>query len=185
MDAIAFGELESYFEHLVTLGCVRRLPKDAAPGIRCCLEVKGLERLQVHYLAGTPGKCFVAMSFDDSLNVVWEEGIYPALKIDCKLDPVRIDKEQHNEKICDKILAEIRLSEFLVADFTGHRAGIYFEAGYALGLGRPVIWSCKEDNFEGKTHFDTRQYNHILWSTPEDLRTKLRDRVIATIPTQR
>ena len=78
------------------------------------------------------------------------------------MDPVRIDLLQHNEKICDKILAEIRSCQFIIADFTLQRAGVYFEAGFAMGLGRPVIWTCMEDDFEN-THFDTRQYNHIVW----------------------
>ena len=51
---------------------------------------------------------------------------------------LRIDMKQFNEKICDHIIAEIRRSRFLIADVTGHRAGVYFEAGYAMGLGLPV-----------------------------------------------
>lgn len=98
------------------------------------------------------------------------------------MDPVRIDLLQHNEKICDKILAEIRSCQFIIGDFTLQRAGVYFEAGFAMGLGRPVIWTCREDDFEN-THFDTRQYNHIVWDTPEDLREKLTNRIRATIVT--
>jgi hypothetical protein len=29
--------------------------------------------------------------------------------------------------------------------------------------------------------FDTRQYNHILWETPAELRGRLRDRILATM----
>jgi len=146
------------------------------------VTARGWEKLEAHSNTGIPGRCFVAMSFDHSLDEAWEKGIEPALREDCKLDPIRIDKVHHNEKICDKLIAEIRLSQFLVADFTLHRPGVYFEAGFALGLGRPVIWTCRKDNL-GNTHFDTRQYNHIDWETPEDLRSRLRDRVIATITT--
>jgi hypothetical protein len=31
------------------------------------------------------------------------------------------------------------------------------------------VWTCRESDVE-KQHFDTRQYNHVVWSTPEDLR---------------
>ena len=131
---------------------------------------------------GVPGRCFVAMAFDHSLNEAYLLGIKAAIKTDCSLpDPVRIDREEHNEKICDKILAEIRSCQFMVADFTLQAPGVYFEAGFAMGLGRPIIWSCREDDFE-KLHFDTRQYNHIKWSSSGDLREKLRDRIRATIP---
>lgn len=59
----------------------------------------------------------------------------------------------HTDRIDDKILAEIRRSGLLVADFTGHRQGVYFEAGFALGLDVPVIWCCREDEIE-KAHFE-------------------------------
>jgi len=49
----------------------------------------------------------------------------------------------HNEKICDKIVSEIRKSRLLVADFTDNRGGVYFEAGFAMGLSIPVIWMCR------------------------------------------
>jgi nucleoside 2-deoxyribosyltransferase len=90
---------------------------------------------------------------------------------------------QHNDKICDRIVAEIRRSSLLVADFTGNRGGVYFEALYAAGLGIPVIWSCRKKNAR-RLHFDTRQYNHILWEQPVDLGRQLEHRVLATVATQ-
>ena len=122
---------------------------------------------------------FVAMHFDVSLNSAFSEGIEPAVR-EAGYEPMRVDKVHHNEKICDRIVSEIRRSRFLIADVTDQRQGVYFEAGFAMGLGLPVIWSCREDNQEN-IHFDTRQYNHILWKEPADLREKLRDRIIATI----
>ena len=121
------------------------------------------------------------MSFDPSLESAYDDGIYPAIKIDCDMDPIRIDYVDHNEKICDKIIAEIRTCQFLVADFTLQKPGVYFEAGFALGLGRPVIWTCQDSDF-ANVHFDTRQYNHIIWANPAELRRRLADRIRATIP---
>ncbi len=95
--------------------------------------------------------------------------------------PIRIDLVQHNDKIDDRIVAEIRRSGILVADFTGNRGGVYFEAGFAMGLRIPVIWTCMEDNLN-QVHFDTRQYNFIVWSNAEDLKEKLEARIAATIP---
>lgn len=120
------------------------------------------------------------MSFDKSLDSAYADGIKPAVT-DCGFTPVRVDLVEHNEKICDKILAEIRLAQFVVADFTLHRAGVYFESGFAMGLGRPVIWTCRKDQL-GEAHFDTRQYNHIDWESPAELRRKLADRIRAIIP---
>jgi hypothetical protein len=144
------------------------------------IEVKGWEQLQP--TTGIPGKCFVAMSFHKDLKDAYEKGIFLAVKEDCKMDPVRMDLVEHNEKICDRMVAEIRTCQFLVADVTRQRANVYFEGGFAMGLGRPVIWTCSEDDRK-EVHFDTRQYNHIFWKDPKDLRTKLRDRIKATILT--
>ncbi len=79
-----------------------------------------------------------------------------------------------------KIMAEIKNSRFLVADVTQQNKGVYFEAGYALGLGLPVIWCIKEDDLKN-VHFDTRQYNHITYKTEDELKEKLYDFVCAII----
>lgn len=123
---------------------------------------------------------FVAMWFDRSLEIAWTGGFKKAID-ETGYKALRIDLHEHNEKICDSIIAEIRKSRFLVADFTGHRGGVYFEAGFAKGLGMEVIWTCRETDLEN-THFDTRQYNHIVWKNEKDLFEKLKRRIEATIP---
>lgn len=141
----------------------------------------GWERLDELRRTGVrPDQAFVAMWFHDDVEAAWEEGIRPALE-EAGYDAVRVDLVEHNEKICDRIIAEIRRSGLLVADFTGHRQGVYFEAGFALGLGIPVIYTCRADQLDD-AHFDTRQYNHIRWSDPGELRERLRNRVRATTP---
>lgn len=68
----------------------------------------------------------------------------------------------------------------MVADFTGHRGGVYFESGFAQGLGIPVIWTCRKDHMKD-LHFDIRQYNCIDWETAEELRARLGYRIKALI----
>lgn len=111
---------------------------------------------------------FCAMWFDDSVNRLWDNAIEPAMK-NAGYEPLRIDKKDHANRIDDEIFADIRRSRFIVADFThgdsGVRGGVYFEAGFAQGLGLPVIWTCREDMLSGnKLHFDIRQYNFLGWS---------------------
>ncbi|MCF6328148.1 MAG: hypothetical protein L3J21_12820, partial [Devosiaceae bacterium] len=81
-------------------------------------------------------QCFVAMWFNDSMKDVYENSLMPAIK-DCGYDPVRVDGIEHNGKIDDRIIAEIRRSRFIVADFTSEkdkpRGGVYYEAGFAHG----------------------------------------------------
>ena len=126
---------------------------------------------------------FVAMWFNDCTKEAYEKGILPGVK-DAGYKPYRVDKDDHIDKIDDKIIAEIRRSRFIVADFThggeGARGGVYFEAGFALGFGKPVFYTCRKDQIEN-VHFDTRQYNHILWETPEELREALANRIRAVL----
>jgi hypothetical protein len=44
-----------------------------------------------------------------------------------------------------------------------------------------VIWTCRADAAVRDMHFDTRQYNHILWSDAADLADQLYFRIAATI----
>lgn len=123
---------------------------------------------------------FVAMSFAADLHPIYLEAIRPALE-QTGYVPFRVDDAQYNEKIDDRIIADIRKSGLLIADFTSHKGGVYFEAGFALGLGVPVIWTCRDTDIPS-AHFDTRQYNHIVWKDASDLRDKLVARIEATVP---
>ncbi len=130
-------------------------------------------------------QAFVAMWFDEQLESAYKEGIAP-LEQDTGFSMMRIDMKEFNDKVCDHIITEIRRSRFVIADVTRHRRAVYFEAGYAMGLGLPVIWTCREDQVKKIGYnFDTRQYKHIVWKSPQDLREQLKYRILATIDNMR
>ncbi len=150
----------------------------------CILSAEGYTKLEeLKGINTESSRAFVAMWFDKSTDSAWEHGIKPGTE-DAGYEPIRVDRTEHNNKIDDQIIAEIRRSRFVVADFTqgedGARGGVYYEAGFAHGLGIPVIFTCPEGMLE-KVHFDTRQYNHIVWNTPEELRQSLATRISAVI----
>ncbi|QOJ22298.1 MAG: nucleoside 2-deoxyribosyltransferase [Gammaproteobacteria bacterium] len=124
-------------------------------------------------------QAFVAMWFDKTMDSFYQNGIKLAIEAD-GTKCMRIDLHEHNNKICDEIIAEIRRSNYLVADFTGNRGGVYYEAGFAYGLGIPVIWTVHQNDL-ASVHFDTRQYNHIVYETEEQLKERLLNRIKATI----
>jgi hypothetical protein len=166
-------------KHMVQSGLLEMDSSDQGGGCYA-LTVKGWERREeLSRLRPASRWGFVAMWFDAQLDDAYKNGFEPAIK-DAGYDPMRIDMTQFNEKICDRIIAEIRRSRFLVADVTEHRQAVYFEAGFAMGLGLPVIFTCQKDHLDA-CNFDTRQYNHIVWESPDDLREKLRNRIEATI----
>ena len=148
------------------------------------VTVKGYQRLEdLRGAQPNSDQAFVAMWFDDAMNDAWENGFEPAI-VDAGYKPMRIDRKEHINKIDDEIIAEIRRSRFLVADFTSEkekpRGGVYYEAGFAHGLNIPVIYTCREDCIED-IHFDTRQFNHLTWNTPDDLRADLAKRISAVL----
>ena len=149
------------------------------------VTVDGHKQIAERRIRVKSSQAFVAMWFHDSMDGVLKEGIKPGIEA-AGYKPLVISEKEHIEKIDDEIMAEVRRSRFLVADFTqgsdGARGGVYYEAGFARGLGLPVIYTCRKDMVdENLLHFDTRQYNHILWSTAKELRESLENRIVATI----
>jgi len=124
-------------------------------------------------------QAFVAMWFNETTHEAWANGLQKGISA-AGYEPLRIDAKEHVNKICDEIIAEIRRSRFVVADYTGHRGGVYYEAGFALGLGLTVIPTCRKDEVKD-LHFDVRQYNCIDWENSAELANRLQARIEAVI----
>lgn len=119
---------------------------------------------------------FIAMSFASEMDSA-RESIMRAIE-DKGYKAIVIDEKEHNEQIVPQIFEEINKAEFVIADLTGHRNGVYYEAGFAKGLNKQVIFTCREDDF-GNSHFDVKQINTIMWSNVWELENKLRKRIEA------
>jgi hypothetical protein len=149
-----------------------------APSNTGTVTMAGWERIsQLRQAGPNSAFAFVAMSFAPQMNALFDDAIFPAVT-EAGYRPFRVDRKEHANSIDDEIVANIRKSRFMVADFTGQRAGVYFEAGMMNGLGRTVIWMCKKEELE-KVHFDVRQRNFIDWASVEDARKRLYDRIRA------
>jgi nucleoside 2-deoxyribosyltransferase len=145
------------------------------------IRAEGWEHLDRHEKeAVISDQAFVAMSFSDAMKPAWEAGIELAINA-AGYRPYRVDEELHVDRIDAKIEVEIRNSRFLVADVTEGKKGVYFEAGFALGLGKPVIWSVRKDALDHDVHFDTRQYRHIVWESPDELKRELTELICAVV----
>lgn len=137
------------------------------------------EQLKLHdirYINLINKQIFVAMAFSEDMTKA-RQAICDAVRA-CGYNPVLIDIKEHNNFIVPEIFSEIEKSDYVIADLTNQRAGVYFEAGYALGLQIPVILSCKETDFENN-HFDVAQINTILWEKAADLKERLINRIEA------
>ena len=173
---INFTELRQILDYLCEKGIIKK--EEKYRGV--FLTIEGWEKYErLKDINLNSKKVFVAMSFSDNLKDLFEKAIEPACA-ECNLNAIKIDLVEHNEKICDKIISEIKNSRLLIADFTEQRQNVYFEAGFALGLGIKVIWTCKEED-KSNLQFDTRQYKHIFWKDYKDLRIQLVNRIKATV----
>jgi hypothetical protein len=161
-----------------------------SPASRITITPKGyayLESLRSTNAESEIGFC--AMWFDDSLRPLWEKAIKPAIEMAGFEAKIMYEHSQnHNNKIDDEIIAMLRHSKFVVADFThgqkGMRGGVYYEAGFAEGLGLEVICTCRKDLInEDEIHFDNRQSNFILWEEDkyDDFRKAIQMRIERTI----
>jgi nucleoside 2-deoxyribosyltransferase len=147
------------------------------------LLASGFEKIEELGKAKHKKNAFVAMWFDPRLYDAYTKAMERAIKDTTTLNVLRADKIEHNDDINDRILGDIRSSAFLIADFTGNRGGVYLEAGYAMGLGIPVIFTCFDTARNKKRlHFDTNHRNHIFWKDCDHLYSKLVDRIRATVP---
>jgi nucleoside 2-deoxyribosyltransferase len=174
-------QMVDIYMHLKKLELVRDTNSISGKAPVVQLTLNGWRKVdELRKTGSNSDQAFVAMSFDEDMRSLFAEGIAPAL-VATGYEPFRVDMRPHNEKIDDRIVAEIRQSGLVVADFTQHKGGAYWEAGFAQGLGIPVIRTCRRDDL-ARLYFDTRQYLHIDWSTHAELRERLELHIRATIP---
>ena len=113
---------------------------------------------------------FLAMEFDNAnLDAFVGDVLKPAVKEGTGYDLLHM-QDAGKAGIIDNIMrAQIRDAKFIIADLTHDNNGAYWEAGYAEGLGKPVIYICEKKKFdEKKTHFDTNHCTTVPWSRDDD-----------------
>jgi len=118
----------------------------------------------------------VAMKFGEDTKLL-REAIRRGVT-DAGYVAIFIDEVEHNDFITPELLKYIRDSKFVVVDLSHQNNGAYFEEGYAMGLGKPVIQLCKKGI---QLHFDIAQKNTIMWDVEDDIVGKLKNRIKATI----
>jgi len=141
------------------------------------------EKLRVG--GGEYRKAFMAMKFGDSqLDSVFNDVFKPSAK-HAGFDLFALNEVLRAGLIDDRLRVEIQASDFLVADLTHENAGAYWEAGYAEGMGKPVIYTCEKQKFDShKSHFDTNHHLTVLWDETDLSKAgeQLKATIRATLP---
>lgn len=150
---------------------------DEDESVYVTLQPRGYSRIDVLQKNNTNGRnALVAMKFGEDTKVL-RESIRKGIT-DAGYNAIFIDEVQHNDYITPELLKHIRDSKYVVADLTHQNNVAYFEEGYAMGLGKPVIQLCQDGV---KLHFDIAQKNTIIWKTEEEIPQRVKERITATI----
>lgn len=131
------------------------------------ITAKGFEFLEKQRIAyrSQSEEAFVAIKFGDEYKPdsdVIEESIKKN-----GYKPIRADKEHHVEYTMDHNLRKIKGCRFMVAEISSRNLGVYYEVGYARGLGIPVIAVARKEN-ENNIHFDLKQFNIIFYESGQN-----------------
>ncbi len=142
------------------------------------LTLEGWEQYEAEKRGGFGGNYgFIAMRFGDAkLDPFVKDVVKPAVKEGIGYDLVDM-RDVARAGVIDNIMrVRIRDSAFVIADLTHDNHGAYWEAGYAEGLGKPVIYICEKVKFDREgSHFDTNHCTTIPWSKddPEEFKRQL------------
>lgn len=114
---------------------------------------------------------FVITSFTPDMDPTFEavENAAAAVGLEAK----RVKDVPGDYRITDKILAMIRESKLIVADLTHERPNVYFELGFARGLGKRVITIVKDT---ATVHFDVQDWTYVKYADSRPLERELRTR---------
>lgn len=136
----------------------------------------------------TTGKfAFIIMSFNPLLDFLYRDALVPAVT-DCDLQPYKVNEQEFDGTITEAILHNIRNCRVVVADLTDERPNCYFELGYAIALGKPVVVAAREDHDprrdlrkpgDPKVHFDLDSHQITYWVREDmnQLRQQLATRI--------
>ena len=178
------GEVQFFVDYLLDEGWIKGQREGHGMG-HFAVTIDGYSHIADVETNVDSSQAFVAMWFDQSMNGAYNRGIRAAIE-NTGYEAFKINDKPDVDKIDDEIIGEIRRSRFLVADFThgakGARGGVYYEAGFAYGLGLHVVRSCRKDIIDkNELHFDVRQHYHVVWETIDELREGLEKRIRALL----
>jgi nucleoside 2-deoxyribosyltransferase len=121
-----------------------------------------------------PIQAFVAMSFreDDEPVLVdyWHAMLRAAKRARREFDLIRLIEIDGDYEIVDRIYKEIDSADLVIADLTLSSANVYFEIGYARGLRKRVIQTCR---FDTQLEFDVRNRRTLIYRNATMLEHKL------------
>jgi transposase-like protein len=183
VGSLTFNGLDFVISHLKESGLLNITI--TTPYRHMKLTMKGWERYEEIRRGNIDSKkAFMAMPFGyPTLDKVFAH--FKSAVAQTGFDLRRIDERPKAGLIDDRLRVEINTSRFLVAELTEENRGAYWEAGFAEGLGRPVIYTCEREHFKKiSTHFDTNHHLTVQWELDkiDEALDELKATIRATLP---
>jgi len=186
------SELYEVLQYLIDLGFVKQSAPGMGQGVfdfNLMVTVNGWSALSSLKPTASSNKVFIATQFkwpeNDEIRVKAIESIKNACKsLGYDAD---ITSQDHTGNITDNIINEIKEAKFVVAELTYNNRGVYYEAGYARGMGKEVFSVVHDSSINGdrskgqKLHFDIEQIMYRKWSNSSELEKSLRSWIQAVI----
>jgi hypothetical protein len=116
-----------------------------------------------------PRTVFTVMSFEKEFR-----DVYASYKEVCKefgFEVERTDESTSRERIIPRIENGIRHSAFVIADVSQKSPNVFYEVGFARGLGKDVIVTARKGT---ELPFDLHDVPAIYWDIQEELKEGLR-----------
>lgn len=124
---------------------------------------------------------FMAFQFEDNDIKSLYTDIYKPAAEEVGFNLHSLIDDHKSGLIDEKLKVELRRAAFVIAEISTRNSNVLWEAGFAEALGKPVIYSCRSENWEDvkKYTFDTNHMYTIIWN--KDARDKAAERLKNTL----
>ena len=129
-------------------------------------------------------RAFMICRFNEVLDAIFDSCYKPVGDYaDVRCPVHRVKDVHHVDRIDDKIVRMIEEATIVVVDLTEQNFNVAFEAGYALALKKPIVWTIREEAGDFRPPFDIQSENILRWHSDklDEFREALRFRMLAAL----
>ena len=119
----------------------------------------------------TTPSVFVVMSFTESGQY---KDLYASIQRVCSefdYEAKRVDESNLTKRILPEIMKQVRQSAFVIADVTEHKPNVFYELGFADGVGKEVILVAKKGTV---LPFDIQDVPVLFWESFTEFEEELK-----------
>ena len=105
---------------------------------------------------------FIVMQFSSPYNEVYSD-VIKQMCDECRIDALRADEIYGPGIIVKDVIDRISKSQVVIADISPTNPNVYFEVGYALALGKPIILLAQRRGPDAPLPFDLSAFRVLFY----------------------